>query len=93
MTGWSIPEFGGAMTQVSNSNKVFSPIEVNLEAGKQYYWCTCGRSKSQPFCDGSHKGTEFTPKSFSVDENKTAWLCTCKQTKNAPFCDGTHKKL
>lgn len=74
-----------------NSPQAATPIEVQLEAGKQYYWCTCGRSKSQPFCDGSHKGTGFEPKVFSVDENKAAWLCTCKKTRNAPFCDGSHK--
>lgn len=79
------------MTQ--DSSKTFSPIEVQLEAGKQYYWCACGRSQSQPFCDGSHKGTEFTPKAFSVDTNKSAWLCTCKKTGNTPYCDGTHNKL
>lgn len=76
-----------------DSKKTFSPIEVQLEAGKQYYWCTCGRSQSQPFCDGSHKNTAFTPKALSVNENKSAWLCTCKKTGNAPFCDGTHNKL
>jgi CDGSH iron-sulfur domain-containing protein 3 len=77
----------------SNIHKKFSPIEVQLEAEKQYYWCTCGRSQSQPFCDGSHKGTEFTPRPFSVDTSRTAWLCTCKKTGNPPFCDGTHNKL
>ena len=81
------------MNNSSDIKQSFKPIEVKLEAGKDYYWCTCGRSKSQPFCDGSHKNTEFTPKKFSVDESKTAWLCTCKKTGNAPFCDGTHLKL
>ncbi|SEN08295.1 CDGSH iron-sulfur domain-containing protein [Nitrosomonas marina] len=75
------------------SKKTFSPIEVQLEASKQYFWCTCGRSQSQPFCDGSHKNTTFTPRAFSVNENRSAWLCTCKKTGNAPFCDGTHNKL
>lgn len=74
-----------------HSPQAAAPIEVQLAAGKQYYWCTCGRSKSQPFCDGSHQGTGFEPKAFSVNENKTAWLCTCKKTRNAPFCDGSHK--
>jgi CDGSH iron-sulfur domain-containing protein 3 len=81
------------MTQPSDSEITFSPIEVTLEAERQYYWCTCGLSKSQPFCDGSHKHTNFTPKAFSVTENKTAWLCTCKKSGKAPFCDGTHNKL
>lgn len=81
------------MTYPPDSAKTFSPIEVTLEAERQYYWCTCGLSKSQPFCDGSHKDTNFTPKAFSVTENKTAWLCTCKKSGKAPFCDGTHNKL
>ncbi|MDH5479802.1 MAG: CDGSH iron-sulfur domain-containing protein [Nitrosomonas sp.] len=81
------------MDQTANSNKRFSPIEVKLEAGRQYYWCTCGRSNAQPFCDGSHKGSDFAPMALKVDEDKSAWLCTCKKTGNAPFCDGTHNKL
>lgn len=80
------------MSQVLDSTK-FTPIEVSLEVGKKYYWCTCGRSQFQPFCDGSHKGTEFVPQSFGVDEDKKAWLCTCKKTGNGPYCDGTHRKL
>lgn len=69
------------------------PIKVELEKGKEYYWCTCGRSASQPFCDGSHRGTTFTPKAFVAEEEGDAYLCQCKYTKNAPFCDGTHAKL
>jgi CDGSH-type Zn-finger protein len=70
-----------------------APYAVELEAGKAYFWCACGQSKNQPFCDGSHKGTSFTPMKFESDESKTAYLCGCKQTKNAPFCDGSHKAL
>jgi CDGSH-type Zn-finger protein len=70
-----------------------SPIAVPLEAGKTYYWCSCGKSDNQPFCNGSHKGSEFTPLAFTADETKTAYLCACKQTKNQPFCDGSHKSL
>lgn len=81
------------MSQPSNTGHVFTPIEAKLESGKDYYWCTCGRSGMQPFCDGSHKNTEFLPKKFTVTETKNYWLCTCKKTNNAPFCDGTHRKL
>jgi CDGSH-type Zn-finger protein len=70
-----------------------APYPVDLEAGKTYFWCACGQSKSQPFCDGSHKGTSFTPMKFTAEDSKTAYLCGCKQTKHAPFCDGTHKSL
>ncbi|HPR62554.1 MAG TPA: CDGSH iron-sulfur domain-containing protein [Prolixibacteraceae bacterium] len=68
------------------------PAVVNLKPGK-YFWCACGKSKNQPFCDGSHKGTSFVPKAFEVTEEKTYYLCQCKQSKNAPFCDGTHRSL
>lgn len=70
-----------------------APFKVPLEAGKRYFWCACGRSRSQPFCDGSHKGTSFTPVPFEVPEARDAYLCGCKQSKNAPFCDGSHKAL
>ncbi|HLN25507.1 MAG TPA: CDGSH iron-sulfur domain-containing protein [Patescibacteria group bacterium] len=81
------------MTPMSAIIAQTSPIAVELEAGKTYYYCTCGRSAGQPFCDGSHKGTEFTPKAFTADETKTAYLCGCKQSKGEPFCDGSHKAL
>ena len=70
-----------------------APYPVEVEAGKTYFWCACGQSKSQPFCDGSHKGSAFTPTKFTAEESKTAYLCGCKHTKNAPFCDGSHKSL
>ena len=70
-----------------------APIPVELEAGKNYAWCSCGESSNQPFCDGSHKGSSFTPLVFKAEETKTAYLCTCKQTGNPGFCDGTHKSL
>ncbi len=69
------------------------PIGVDLTAGEEYYFCTCGKSANQPFCDGSHKGTEFTPKSFKAEESGTAYLCNCKQSANLPFCDGKHTKV
>ncbi len=70
-----------------------APCAVNVEKGQDYWWCTCGRSATQPFCDGSHQGTDFMPKKYSAEESKTAYFCACKQTGNAPFCDGSHKNL
>jgi hypothetical protein len=70
-----------------------APIGVAVDAGKSYWWCTCGRSAKQPFCDGSHKGTEFTPHQYTASESKTMYFCACKATKNAPLCDGSHKAL
>jgi len=70
-----------------------SPAKVDLEKGETYFWCRCGRSKSQPFCDGSHKGTGLTPLKFTAEETGPAFLCRCKATADAPFCDGTHAKL
>ena len=69
------------------------PIAVTLEAGKNYAWCRCGQSATQPFCDGAHRGGEFTPLVFKAEESGEVWLCRCKRTGNAPFCDGSHKKL
>jgi len=69
------------------------PAKVKLEKGREYYFCVCGRSSDQPFCDGSHKGTGFEPKAFKANEDGNAWLCQCKQTGNAPYCDGTHKQF
>ena len=69
------------------------PIAVNLKQGEKKYFCTCGRSSNQPFCDGSHKGTGFTPKEFTPEKYGKAYLCACKHTGNAPFCDGTHKQF
>lgn len=67
------------------------PKKETLEKGKEYYFCTCGRSKNQPFCDGSHAGTSFSPLGFTAEDSGDAYLCTCKHTKNPPYCDGTHK--
>lgn len=69
-----------------------TPFAVDVESGKTYYWCACGRSKSQPFCDGSHQGTAFTPVKYEADESKTVYFCGCKATGDAPLCDGSHNK-
>jgi len=70
-----------------------SPAAIELEPGKKYAFCVCGRSQEQPFCDGSHKGTSFKPHLFTVEGSETQWLCMCKHTRNVPYCDGTHKTL
>ena len=69
------------------------PVKVTLSKGQEYHFCTCGRSKSQPFCDGAHVGTSFTPRVIVSDEDDEAYLCACKHTGNTPFCDGTHKQF
>jgi CDGSH-type Zn-finger protein len=69
------------------------PAKVELSEGKTYYFCTCGGSSKQPFCDGSHKNTAFAPQAFSPEKSGNAYLCNCKQTKNPPYCDGSHNKL
>lgn len=69
------------------------PIKAELKSGESYAWCSCGLSKNQPFCDGSHRSTSFKPKVFKVDEDQDAWLCMCKHSKNPPYCDGSHKNL
>jgi len=68
------------------------PVVLELEPGT-YYWCKCGRSGKQPFCDGSHAGTEFSPVAMTITEKKKVALCMCKHTANPGYCDGSHKKL
>lgn len=68
------------------------PYTISLEAGS-YWWCSCGRSSDQPFCDGSHEGTDFNPVELVLTEKTTVSLCGCKKTGNPPYCDGTHKTL
>jgi CDGSH-type Zn-finger protein len=69
------------------------PFGVEIEAGKEYYWCACGRSANQPFCDGSHKDTGIEPVAFKEAEAKEVYLCGCKRTGDKPYCDGSHGKL
>jgi CDGSH-type Zn-finger protein len=70
-----------------------SPIGVDLVKGETYFWCSCGQSRNQPFCDGSHKGGPFSPLKYEATATEKKFLCACKQTANKPFCDGTHKSL
>lgn len=70
-----------------------TPAAVQVKAGQTYYWCTCGRAGSQPFCDGSHQGTTFQPLAFTAEKDETTYLCQCKHSKKPPFCDGAHNQL
>ena len=70
-----------------------SPFAIEVEPGKSYWWCACGQSKRQPFCDGSHKGSAFAPLEFRADVAKTVYFCGCKHSQNKPVCDGSHKAL
>jgi len=70
-----------------------APIAVEVEAGRIYWWCTCGRSMNQPFCDGKHKDTAFTPLQYEAKANETLFFCACKHTATPPLCDSTHNKL
>jgi len=70
-----------------------APEAIEVEEGKSYFWCACGKSSKQPFCDGSHKDTDFTPVKYTAEKSKTVYFCTCKQSDNAPLCDGSHNKL
>ena len=70
-----------------------APFPVELTEGQKVFWCSCGRSGKQPFCDGSHKGTEFTPVAFEAPTAKTYYFCGCKASAKAPLCDGAHNAL
>ncbi len=70
-----------------------SPYATPVEAGKTYYWCACGKSAKQPFCDGSHKSTSFEPVAYTADKSGTAYFCGCKRSGKSPLCDGSHNSL
>ena len=70
-----------------------APYKTAVEEGKRYFWCACGRSQKQPFCDGSHKGTGLEPMAYKADKTGDVWFCGCKATGKSPLCDGSHKTL
>ena len=70
-----------------------APFGVEVEAGKSYWWCACGESKRQPFCDGSHAGSPFEPMRYDCAQSGTVWFCGCKQSRNRPLCDGSHNSI
>ena len=70
-----------------------SPFLVKVEAGKTYHWCSCGRSKGQPYCDGSHKGSEFAPTAYTAEKDGTLAFCGCKHSSRGALCDGSHARL
>ncbi|SEP86193.1 CDGSH iron-sulfur domain-containing protein [Thalassovita taeanensis] len=70
-----------------------APFPVEVEAGKSYFWCACGLSAKQPFCDGSHKDTGFSPVKYTAEADKKVFFCGCKATAKQPLCDGSHAKL
>ena len=70
-----------------------SPFAIEVEAGKSYWWCSCGKSATQPFCDGSHKGSDFSPVEYKADKSEAVYFCGCKQSANGVLCDGTHKEF
>jgi CDGSH-type Zn-finger protein len=69
------------------------PVMEDLDKGKTYKWCACGRSENQPYCDGSHEGTGITPVEFVAEKTGKKAICMCKKTSNPPYCDGTHRTL
>ncbi len=70
-----------------------APFAVAVKTGDKYFWCACGKSANQPFCDGSHQGSDFLPKPYTAEEDRTVYFCGCKHSKGAPLCDGTHGTL
>lgn len=70
-----------------------SPFAIEVEAGKSYWWCSCGKSASQPFCDGAHQGSDFSPVEYKAETAGTVYFCGCKHSANGVMCDGSHSKL
>jgi CDGSH-type Zn-finger protein len=89
MSGAGTGEGGVAKPVVAQA----APYGVDVKAGEKYFWCACGLSATQPFCDGAHKGTGLKPMIWRAEKDETVWFCGCKATKESPFCDGTHNGL
>ncbi|WP_171101797.1 CDGSH iron-sulfur domain-containing protein [Ruegeria sp. HKCCD7255] len=70
-----------------------APLPIEVTEGKTYFWCSCGKSQNQPFCDGSHKGSGFEPLKYTAEADKKVFFCGCKHSKTQPLCDGSHKDL
>ena len=70
-----------------------APFAVAVEAGKTYHWCACGKSRTQPFCDGAHKGSGLQPTAFTAEKTATVYFCGCKHSGKGALCDGSHKTL
>jgi CDGSH-type Zn-finger protein len=81
-----MPDLKGVVAQTA-------PYPVDVVAGQTYFWCACGKSRTQPFCDGSHKGSPFSPLPYVADVSGTVYFCGCKQSGRGALCDGSHKKL
>ena len=86
-----VPHFDAAFALMVAG--MLATLPINVVAGESYWSCACGRSKAQPFCDGSHKGTEFRPQEWKATSNEEFWFCTCKRSQHQPMCDGSHKAL
>jgi CDGSH-type Zn-finger protein len=89
----SITKVTHAAENFMDKEVVITPIEVAVECAKTYWWCACGLSAKQTFCDGSHRSTSFTPIQYRANETGTKWFCVCKRTQTPSFCDGSHNNL
>jgi CDGSH-type Zn-finger protein len=81
------------MTDITPTITQKAPYALEVEAGKSYWWCACGKSQKQPLCDGSHKGSSITPTEYKADKSGAVYFCGCKHSHNGAMCDGTHKTL
>ena len=89
---WGRFDFAGNKI-LEDMKKINNPIQIKVEEDKTYYWCSCGKSTNQPFCDGSHKNTKFTPVKLESTKKEELYFCGCKETNNPPFCDGSHLRI